>query len=138
MKTFIAMTVALTLSCVATADEVWTTEDGEVAYETEIDRGNIAVFAADGVKMYISGLAGEYTGRGTYEGVWVLDEQGTPDEGCAFDIVRPGTEETVGYWGTMSITFIDADFPSIWIADLGPCFEGFDSQMIGRPKVLRE
>lgn len=138
MKTFSALAIALTLSGVAVADEVWTTEDGEVAYEAEIDRGKIAVFAADGVKMYISGLAGVYTGRGTYEGIWVLDEQGPQAEGCAYDIVRPGTEETVGFWGTMSITFIDPDFPSIWVADLGPCLDGFDSQMIARPKVLQE
>lgn len=138
MKTFIAMAAALALSGVATADEVWTTEDGEVSYESEIERGKIAVFAADGVKMYISGLAGEYTGRGTYDGVWVLDEQGAPGEGCSYDIVRPGSEEVVGYWGTISVTFIDADFPSIWIADMGACLDGFDSQMIARPKVLRE
>lgn len=139
MKRFTAMIAgALTLAGVAFADEVWTSDAGNIVYETELEEGKIVVFGADGMKMYISGLAGQYSDRGTYTGIWVLEDQALDQPGCEFDIVRPGTDEQVSFWGTLEITFIDPDFPGTWIAYLGECFSPDGQTLIGRPVTATE
>ncbi len=122
----------------ASADEVWTTEEGEITYEREIEANQVAVFSGNGITMYIEGLAGVYTDRGAYSGIWVLDEAPSGEVGCPVAIVRPGTtNDTTAFWGQMEITFIDPDFPSIWIAQLGQCFDGMGETMIARPVVAQ-
>ena len=122
----------------ASADEKWTTGDGEIVYEREIEANQMAVFKGNGITMYIEGLAGVYTDRGSYSGVWVLDEPPVGEAGCPVAIVRPGTTaDTTTFWGPVDITFVDADFPSIWIAQIGECFDGAADMIIARPVVGR-
>ena len=124
------------LACVAgaSADEVWTTNEGNIVYERDIEAGQMAVFRGNGVTMYIEGLAGVYTDRGSYSGIWVLDEAPVGAQGCPVAIVLPGTtDQSTAYWGQMEITFSDPDFPSIWMAQLGNCFEGLSDTIIARP-----
>ena len=135
----LAGAVALTATGIACADEVWRTDDGlQITYETEIDGVGTAVLTFEGVTLYVEGLAGVYTERGTYSGVWFADNtQGQdPGTGCSVAMVRPGTAgEASPYWGQLEITFIDTDFPSIWFGQFGECFGPLENQMVARPVV---
>lgn len=135
-KLLAALALGVAMTGLAQADEVWTTDQGEIVYEREIEAGKIAVFKADGITLYIAGLAGVYEDRGRYSGVWVLDENQVPvgEAGCEVAIVRPGTSDQVtSFWGQLEVTFIDSGFPSIWMADIGECFDGFSETIIARP-----
>ncbi|NEP59567.1 MAG: hypothetical protein F6K31_21580 [Symploca sp. SIO2G7] len=119
-KNYFLVTLAL-LTCTVTsqqvlADEVWTTEEYNVVYHE--DRNNTAIwhYGQDGV-IFIDGLAGVYTDRGSYSGYWVQDSSSM---GC--DTYREGADGKPTYhWGRFEITFIDPDFPSRWQADISRC-----------------
>lgn len=133
-RSIFAAIIALALTGAAQADEIWTSEEGDIVYESEIEAGQMAVFKAPGMRMYISGLAGVFTDRGTYPGVWIMDAVPEGVEGCSVEIVRPGTDdETTAFWGQLEITFIDPDFPGTWIANMVQCFDGPGENLIGRP-----
>ena len=98
------------------ADEVWTTEEYDVVYFE--DRNNTAIwhYGQDGV-IFIDGLAGKYTDRGSYSGYWVQDSSSVR---C--DTYREGADgEPTYHWGRFEITFIDPDFPSRWQAEVSLC-----------------
>ena len=138
IRSLLALLVVLSMLPGAIADEKWTTDDGEVIYEREIEANQMAVFKSGDITMYIEGLAGVYQDRGSYSGIWVLNDAPEGETGCPVAIIEPGTTNgTTTFWGQMEITFIDPDFPSIWIAQLGECFGGFSSMMIARPDVER-
>lgn len=130
---------ALLLVGAASADEVWKTVDGtEIVYERDIEAGQMAVLSFDNITLYIEGLGGVYTGRGTYSGVWFSDPQegeaAEAEEGCSVSMVRPDSDNQASpYWGQLEITFIDQDFPSIWMGHFGQCFGPLEDQMIARP-----
>jgi len=134
--------LAVAVTGMASADEVWRTDDGqEIVYQTELDGSGMAVLTFNGTTMYVEGLAGVFEGRGTYSGVWFIDnpDAQNPGEGCSVAMVRPGTsDEASTYWGQLEITFIDADFPSIWLGQFGECFGPLVDQMIARPIVAGE
>ena len=137
-KLVLAAVAAIGLSMSSHADEVWTTNAGTFEYERDIDSKQMAVIRGNGITMYIEGLAGVTTDRGAYSGIWVLDQAPTDEPGCSVDIVLPGTaNQTTAYWGQMEVTFIDPDFPSIWMAQLGLCFEGPNDTIVARPVVTR-
>jgi len=139
----LAAVAALGLSGVAQADEQWTSGDQTIIYELE--EGSLAVFSIGDTTLYIDGLAGVYENRGTYPGIWMLDdvplvrdENGNeiPADGCGFSMLRPGKSgETSDYWGQVEITFIDEDFPSVWIGYFGDCFDPPSETLIARPVV---
>lgn len=144
-KPLVAVFAVLGLTVSAYADEQWTSGDATITYE--LDEGNAAVWSFDGTTIYIDGLAGVSQNRGTYSGVWMLDE--TPlvkdadgntvqAEGCAFSMARPGkSNDVTNYWGQVEVTFIDADFPSVWIGYFGDCFDPLSETMIARPVGAR-
>lgn len=133
MRYTILALAAFALSGPALADEVWTSDDGEIVYETDLEGSDIAVLAMEGVKAYIPGLAGNYDDRGSYSGIWIADEASDADN-CAVAVVRPGSdEESSNIWGQIDITFIDASYPSVWIAEIGYCFDAPVAQLIARP-----
>ena len=109
------------LTCIVTsqralADEAWTTQEYDVVYEE--DRGNTAIwsYGNDGT-IFIDGLAGVYSDRGSYSGYWV---QKSSSLQC--DTYREGADgKPTYYWGQFEITFIDPDFPSRWYANIGLC-----------------
>lgn len=137
-RIFLAALISLGLASGVSADEVWTTEEGEITYDRELEANQMAVFSGNGITMYIDGLAGVYTDRGSYSGIWVLDEAPEGEVGCPVAIVRPGTtNSSTAFWGQMQITFIDPDFPSVWMAQLGTCFEGLNDTIIARPVTGR-
>ncbi|MEB3212202.1 MAG: hypothetical protein VKL39_12645 [Leptolyngbyaceae bacterium] len=100
----------------AWADERWTTEEYDVIYHEDRNQTAIWHYGDDGV-IFIDGLAGVYTDRGSYSGYWV---QETSSMRC--DTYREGADgEPTYHWGRFEITFIDPDFPSRWQADIGLC-----------------
>lgn len=141
LAALIAGGMGLGYSGAATADEQWTSDGKTIIYE--LDEGDMAVLSVDGTTIYIEGLAGVYQDRGTYGGIWMLDEapmveneagELVPAEGCGFSMLRPGKSgETSEYWGQVEITFIDANFPSVWIGYFGDCFDPLSDTMIARP-----
>jgi len=122
-----ALGVTLALGMAAWADEVWTTEEYDVVYAEDRDRTAIWHYGeglgehydaaqVNGV-IFIDGLAGVYTERGTYYGYWVQDES---SRRCG--TFREGADGTPTYhWGRFEITFIDSDFPARWQAQFGLC-----------------
>ena len=100
----------------ALADEVWTTQEYDVVYEE--DRGRTAIWSyGEGGTLFIDGLAGVYTDRGSYTGYWT---QPTSSRRC--DTFREDANgEPTYHWGRFEITFIDSDFPSRWYANFGLC-----------------
>ena len=158
MKTGLTVLVAgLAFAGMAAADEVWTTQIGDVIYETELPQQKIAVLsyplsdgdalpvdndAEEGIdpaprgRVYIYDLAGVYTGRGAFTGVWI-EPEGTRDESdlCDTAIVNPETGATVYNWGRVDLVFTEPDFPGGWVAMRGDCFDHPDQYLIGKPVV---
>lgn len=100
----------------ALADEVWATGEYDVVYEE--DRNNTAIWSyGDNGTIFIDGLGGVITDRGSYNGYWT---QETASVRC--DTFREGANgEATYYWGRFEITFIDSEFPSRWHANFGLC-----------------
>ena len=100
----------------AQADETWSTEEYDVVYQEDRNQTAIWTYGEDGV-IFIDGLAGVYTERGTYKGYWV---QETSSRRC--DTFREGADgEPTYHWGGIEIEFIDPDFPSRWQAQISLC-----------------
>lgn len=130
----VAMSVGA-MTGLASADEVWSTEIGNVIYETDLDNGMAVLsYPTDGEVRglaYVAGLAGEYTGRTAYDGVWMepATEQGT----CDVEIAAPETGEISNNWGRVRVIFVDPDFPGSFVAIRGDCFDDPDAMLVARP-----
>ena len=99
----------------AKADEVWSTEENDVIYKE--DRNTTAVWTYGNGTIFIEGLGGVVTDRGSYHGYWVQESSSVR---C--DTYREGGDGEPSYhWGRFSITFLDSDFPSRWQAKFGLC-----------------
>ena len=113
----IAGMAAIALAPSAVADEVWTTPEYDVVYEA--DRGRTAIWSyGDGVgTVFIDGLAGNFSDRGSYSGYWVQESSS-----LRCDTYREGADgEPTYHWGQFELTFIDPAFPSRWYANFGLC-----------------
>ncbi|WP_414565635.1 MULTISPECIES: hypothetical protein [unclassified Anabaena] len=100
----------------ALADEVWTTEEYNVVYQEDRNKTAVWHYGEDGV-IFIDGLAGVFSDRGSYNGYWV---QNSSSVRC--DTYREGADGKPTYhWGRFEITFIDSDFPSRWKANISLC-----------------
>lgn len=119
----------------AAADEVWSTEIGDVIYEIDLENGMAVLsYPTDGEargRAYLAGLAGVYTDRTGYEGVWIEQQS---DEGlCDVGMAAPDTGEVSMNWGRMRVVFVDADFPSTFVAMRGDCFDEPIEMLVARP-----
>ena len=98
------------------ADETWSTEEYDVTYKADRNRTAIWTYGDDGT-IFIDGLAGVSTDRGSYTGYWT---QSTSSRRC--DTYREGADgEPTHHWGRFEITFIDPDSPARWQAKFGLC-----------------
>ena len=121
--------LAIALPQKAIADEVWTTEEYDVVYQE--NRNNTAVWTyGEGLgTIFIDGLAGIYSDRGTYSGYWV---QETSSLRC--DTFREGADgEPTYHWGSFDITFINPDFSSEWEAEFDLCDRTTTIKLTGTP-----
>lgn len=135
-----AAAAALAITSIAAADEVWSTEIGEVIYERDLENGMTVLSYPLGDEelrgeAFIMGLAGQYEGRGRYDGIWVemSDEPGTGL--CPVAMAHPETGEPTYNWGRVELIFVDPDFPGSWIAQRGECFDEPSDVLVGRPIV---
>ena len=119
----------------ALADEVWSTDIGDVIYEADLENGMAVLsYPTDGETRglaYVAGLAGEYTGRTAYEGVWM--EPATEAGICDVEIAAPETGEISNNWGRIEVIFVDPDFPGSFVALRGDCFEEPTEMLVARP-----
>ena len=119
----------------ALADEVWNTEIGEVIYEADLQNGMAVLsYPTDGAargRAFLAGLAGEYTGRTGYEGIWI--ETDTEASLCDVAMAAPDTGEPSHNWGRVRVVFVDPDFPSTFVALRGDCFDDPSQMLVARP-----
>lgn len=120
----------------AAADEVWSTEIGDVIYEIDLENGMAVLSYPTDMeeirgRAYVSGLAGVYTGRTGYEGVWI--EPGTETGTCDVEMVAPDSGDASNNWGRIRVVFVDPDFPSTFVAMRGDCFDEPTEMLVARP-----
>jgi hypothetical protein len=112
---FLAMVVPISP---AIADEVWSSDYGNVIYQA--DRGKTAIWTyGDSARgsLFIEGLAGKFKARDTYYGYWSQSKSKVKCE--TFREGRDG--KATYYWGNFRIKFIESEFPSRWSATFGYC-----------------
>jgi hypothetical protein len=119
----------------AVADEVWSTEIGDVIYEIDLENGMAVLsYPTDGEdrgRAYVSGLAGVYTERTGYDGIWI--EPQSEDGLCEVGMVAPDSGESSMNWGRVRVVFVDPDFPSTFVAMRGDCFDEPTEMLVARP-----
>ncbi len=114
---------ALMLAAPAAADEVWSSEMGDIIYE--FDQNNTAVFSftnldAYGALLVIPGLAGNLENRGVHDAYWL----GSGSGDCPAFLALPGDEQTATTnWGRAIVSFDSPAFPTSFTLQLGWCFE---------------
>lgn len=121
----------------AAADEVWSTEIGDVVYERDLDNG-MAVLSYPTTFdettprgfAYLNGMAGVYTGRLSFDGIWIETGEG---QQCPVAISNPETGEPEYNWGRVELIFTKPDFPGGFVARRGYCFEEPSENLIGTP-----
>ena len=115
----------------ATADEQWYSNYGDVIYEE--DYGALAVLSFPGSHpgrpsfLYIDGLGGNYDNRGTFNGVWLAQEEGP----CGPMLGDNGAESTL--WGRATVTFDYSGYPSGFEAALYDCHGEYFDTMSAEP-----
>ena len=123
------------LTGAAWGDEVWSTNIGDVIYEADLENGMAVLsYPTDGEvrgNAFVAGLAGEYTGRTGYEGLWI--EAQTDTGLCDVAMVAPDTGEASHNWGRVRVVFVEPDFPSTFVALRGDCFEEPTEMLVARP-----
>ncbi len=116
-------------NALAIADEVWQTEEYKVIYLKDQGKTAIWSYNNDTGHIFIDGLGGVTTNRGSYNGYWVQ-----PESSRRCDTYREGPDgEPTYHWGRFEITFLDPDFPSRWQAKFGVCDGLLRIQLNGTP-----
>lgn len=122
----------LSVAVGVSADEVWSSADGDIVYRDEVGPVAVWTYRRDGQdgEIYLPGLAGVYERRGTvYEGYWA---QASGAVACASKRPGPGGE-TTAYWGRFHLYFERPDFPSGWTAKWGACEQALDKEWKAQP-----
>ena len=119
-----ALVLGIALS--ASADETWTIQGEQVVYEADLENGMAVLSHREG-RIFVQDLAGEYSGRGSYDGIWISYDD---YDNCDVAIVDPMTGDTTTNWGRVKLVFIDPDFPGRWVALGSECFETPDDDPI--------
>ncbi len=104
----------------AAADEVWTTESGPVEYLSDV--GTMAVLGVpqEGVSIFVEGLAGNSSNRGTFLGYWVDYEITGDDVTCGQAATDEYGNESLS-WGFVQMTFLDPSYPGRWTMSITRC-----------------
>lgn len=112
---------ALLLATPAVADEVWTSDMGQIVYQTE--ENGAAHFSFTNVDAYpatlvIPGLAGNYSDRGVHDAYWIGEGAGY----CDAFLTIPGSDLPSTNWGRAVVSFDQPSFPTGFTMTLGDCF----------------
>ncbi|MDG1418442.1 MAG: hypothetical protein P8J78_00895 [Maricaulis sp.] len=119
----------------ALADEVWTSDAGQVIYEADI--GEYAVLTMrtpknGSYRVYIRGLAGNYDNRvGQFTGYWIATDPNIPSPECDVTILTVD-DRTTHLWGRVNMTFDRPAYPTGFSAQIGDCYEEPNVQWTGR------
>lgn len=133
LKSLTAAALALTLAAPALADEVWSSDTGEIVYLADEYGAAILSFSDYGGlpgELIFPGLAGNFTDRGVHHGYWV----GQSDMQCAAALGRPGGMTSLT-WGRAVIAFDEMGFPSAFTVLLGDCDEDLTRSLRAEPIV---
>lgn len=125
-RTITALALAAGLAALpALADEVWSSEIGEIIYEDDIGEYAVLSFPGDGGEVrylaFIEGLGLNYDDRGRHDGYWT-GPSGDGFVSCPVSITDH-TGESTDNWGRVEMIFLDTGFPSAFIAQRGACFD---------------
>jgi hypothetical protein len=124
MKKTAAALLALLCAGPALADEMWSSDQGEIVYERDV--GEIAVFsfpfAPGRAEMYVENLIGNFDRRGIHEGYWIAPGS---DGNCSASLTGPdGIQST--HWGRFTLRFDSRASPAGFVANMGECFNAPD------------
>jgi hypothetical protein len=118
LLSYLAFLATIAITSPAIADEVWSSDYGNVIYQ--VDRGKTAIWSyGDSARgsIFIDGLAGKFNARDNYYGYW---SQSKSSVRC--DTFREGRDgKPTYYWGSFRVQFLEAEFPSRWSATFGYC-----------------
>ncbi len=112
---------ALLLATPAVADEVWTSDMGQVVYQTEENGAAILSFTnvdAYPATLVIPGLAGNYSDRGVHDAYWIGEGAGY----CDAFLTIPGRDQPSTNWGRAVVSFDQPSFPTGFTMTMGDCF----------------
>lgn len=128
MFRILALTAAL-FALPASADEVWTTQYGDIVYQADVGSDAIWTFTHPyngSATLVIPGLAGNFQNRGTHEAYWLGANGGI----CPAALTHPnaGTSTT---WGRAIVSFDKPAFPSSLSVVLGDCFFDLNTVLRG-------
>ncbi len=117
----------------ALADEVWSSDLGEIVYEA--DSGEIAILSFSSPdygngQLFVIGLGGNYDNRGEHEGFWISDGNGS----CPAELTGPDGQSS-NNWGRVLIEFEEPGFPSAFDLELGNCFDEPNDSFQATPEV---
>ncbi|NIZ61472.1 hypothetical protein DL239_10835 [Sedimentitalea sp. CY04] len=121
MNAFRFAAVLSLLSAPVLADEVWTSDMGQIVYQAE--EGGAAIFSFTNVdaysaKLIIPGLAGNYSDRSSHAAYWI--GQGA---GACTAFMSHGDEPASSQWGRAQVVFDDPAFPTSLTVILGFCLD---------------
>lgn len=128
LRYLISALVITLLPLVSLADEVWTTPEGDIIYEDDVDGMAVLSYPLLDVRamIYFPGLAGNYSARSTHEGFWIANEPGP----CPVVMESPDGVRSRS-WGRAVIRFDVPEFPSDVTMWLGSCFNDPDIPIRG-------
>lgn len=134
---FAALASACLVAAPALADEVWSSEIGDIVYEADIDDYAVLSFEGDGggvrYNAFVEGLGMNYDDRSRHDGYWT-GPMGDGSTVCAVSIIDH-TGQATNNWGRVEVIFVDRAFPSAFIAQRGACFDEPRDALVARPMV---
>lgn len=112
--------LACLLATPALADEVWSSDTGDIVYQDEIDGAAVFTFRGfDGypVTLVIPGLAGNFDARGVHDAFWLGDGPGY----CMGAMSWQG--QARNQWGQALLMFDKPAYPTSFTLLMGDCFD---------------
>ncbi|WP_146636228.1 hypothetical protein [Nioella nitratireducens] len=131
IKAILPALAALAFAVPALADEVWSSDTGQIVYLADEYGSAILTFTdTDGTngELVFPGLAGNFTDRSVHYGYWV----GQSALQCPAALGRPGALTSLS-WGMATIAFDDPGFPSAFTVLLADCDGDFDRSIRATP-----
>jgi len=140
-RVFAAIAATALVAAPAMADEVWSSDIGEIIYEDDLYNGQAVLsypLPGDGENdvrglAFVDDLALNYDDRGVHSGIWI--EPGNSQPGCATAVLDPTTNQPSNHWGRIEVIFLTQAFPSGFVVKRGDCFEEPWDVLVAKPVV---